>query len=82
MQFIYAIPAFDLYQPVSFSTHPLAHLIHEMDQTSTVIKIVNLTLEHSTALVAEALEMDEEVEEIQHLGVIIQKKTRGNPFFM
>ena len=53
-----------------------------MDQTSTVIKIDKLTLEHSTALVAEALEMDEEVEEIQHLGVIIQKKTRGNPFFM
>lgn len=51
-----------------------------MDQTS-VIKIDNLTLEHSTALVAEALEMDEEVE-IQQLGVIIQKKTRGNPFFM
>lgn len=52
-----------------------------MDQTS-VIKIDNLTLEHSTALVAEALEMDEEVEEIQQLGVIVQKKTRGNPFFM
>lgn len=48
----------------------------------TLINIGNLTLKNTTTLVAEALDMDEEVEELRHLGFIIQKKTRGNAFFV
>jgi len=41
----------------------------------TVISIGNLTLKNTTTLVAEALDIDEDIEEIKHLGFIVQKKT-------
>lgn len=69
--------------PPSFSPHPLLALqIHEREEMGTLINIGNLTLKNTTTLVAEALDMDEEVEELRHLGFIIQKKTRGNAFFV
>ena len=41
----------------------------------TVISIGNLTLKNTTTLVAEALDIDEDIEEIRYLGFIVQKKT-------
>lgn len=41
----------------------------------TVISIGNLTLKNTITLVAEALDIDEDIEEIRYLGFIVQKKT-------
>jgi hypothetical protein len=62
--------------PPSFSPHPLLALqIHEREEMGTVISIGNLTLKNTTTLVAEALDIDEDIEEIRYLGFIVQKKT-------
>ena len=62
--------------PPSFSPHPLLALqIHEREEMGTVISIGNLTLKNTITLVAEALDIDEDIEEIRYLGFIVQKKT-------
>ena len=64
-------------------THPLALQIREKEQTGidlTSIEIGNLTLENVTSLIAEALDMDDDV--VKNLATIVHKKTSGNAFFV
>ena len=54
-----------------------------MEHLATVIKVGNLSLANTRSLVSEALDnMEPDVEEVKHLAFIIQKKTRGNVFFV
>lgn len=53
-----------------------------MEQLATVIKVGNISLDDTRSLVSEALDMEPDIEEVKHLAFIIQKKTRGNIFFV
>jgi len=56
--------------------------LEQMNVTITQIKIGNLSADSVCPLVAEALGMDDEDDNVKTLANITHKKTQGNPFFV
>jgi len=54
----------------------------EMGIIITAIKIGNLSLENVTSLVAEALGMEDNEDDVKNLAAIVHRKTDGNAFFV
>ena len=68
-----------------FRTHPLALHIREKEQSGddfSTIKIGSLSQDNVKHLVAEALGMEGDEDELDTLSTIIHSKTGGNAFFV
>lgn len=66
-------------------SHPLTLLVKEAERfgcTVTTITLENLQPQYVQSLVAEALNMSDQVETIKTLAETIYKKTKGCPFFV
>lgn len=77
---------FDASHIICYRSHPLAIHIREFGLVSnlsiTSIQIGNLTSDDVTSLVAEAMGMEDNLDDVRTLANTIHKKTEGNAFYV